>query len=189
MVITVFGASSGAVSEKYMTAARELGTLLARGGHTLVNGAGLTGLMGACADACLAAGGEAVGVIPQFMVDRHWQHPGMTRLEITSDMHARKERMAELSEACIALPGGVGTLEELLEIITWKQLGLYPKPIVILNVADYFKDLLCMLDRAVREKFMREEHASLWVVAPTPAEALKVAMGTPLLNEIPRKVL
>lgn len=133
MQITVYSASSGQVPQTYIKAAHELGRLIALGGHTLVNGAGRTGLMGACADACLANGGKAVGVIPQFMIDQGWQHTGMTRLEVTPNMHRRKELMAEMSDACIALPGGVGTLEELLEIITWKQLGLYLKPIVVLN--------------------------------------------------------
>ena len=113
MNICVYCASSSQVPEVYMKCARQLGTLLAQGGHTLVNGAGHTGLMGASTDAVLAAGGEVVGVIPQFMVEQGWHHSGLTRLEIVADMHTRKQRMASLSDACIALPGGVGTLEEL----------------------------------------------------------------------------
>ena len=114
MHITVYAASSGQIPEPYVREAAALGRLLATEGHTLVNGAGRTGLMGACTDACLAAGGRAVGVIPQFMVEQNWQHKGMTELCVTPDMHSRKERMASMSDACIALPGGVGTLEELL---------------------------------------------------------------------------
>ena len=124
MNITIYCASSGRSPECFVRDAAALGRLIAEGGHTLVNGAGRTGLMAAATNACLEAGGEAVGVIPQFMIDQGWQHTGMTRLVVTESMHVRKERMAELSDACIALPGGVGTLEELLEIITWKQLGL-----------------------------------------------------------------
>lgn len=187
MKITVYSASSGQVPEKYVTAARELGRLLAEGGHTLINGAGRTGLMGACADACLAAGGKAIGVIPQFMVEQGWQHTGMTQLEITPDMHRRKELMADMSDACIALPGGVGTLEELLEIITWKQLGLYLKPIVILNANGYFNPLLQQLQRAIDECFMREQHASIWHTADTPAEAIETALNTPLWDKSIRK--
>lgn len=187
MYITVYSASSGQVPNKYIEAARELGRLLALGGHTLVNGAGRTGLMGAITDACLAEGGRAVGVIPRFMVAQHWQHCGMSELIVTPDMHSRKERMAEMSDACIALPGGVGTLEELLEIITWKQLGLYVKPIVVLNTDGYFNALLEQLRRAVDEHFMRSLHAEIWRVATTPAEALHLAMTTPLWDKSVRK--
>lgn len=187
MNITVYSASSGQVPEKYVEAARELGRLIARGNHTLVNGAGRTGLMGAVTDACLAEGGRAVGIIPQFMVEQHWQHEGMTELIVTPDMHRRKERMAEMSDACIALPGGVGTLEELLEVITWKQLGLYVQPIVILNTDGYYDPLLQLLRRAVDERFMRSLHADIWRVAATPAEALKLALTTPLWDKSVRK--
>lgn len=179
MTITVYSASSGSVPPLYTEVAGELGRLLAEGGHTLVNGAGRTGLMKACTDACMASGGKTIGVIPRFMVERGWEHQGMTRLEITPDMHSRKEKMAALSDACIALPGGVGTLEELLEIITWKQLGLYLNPIIILNAGGYFSPLLSQLDRAVEEHFMRPQHKNIWSVAQTPEEALRLAATTP----------
>ncbi len=188
MHITVYGASSGQVPDVYVAAARELGTLMAQSGHTLINGAGRTGLMGATADACLAAGGEAVGVIPQFMVEQGWQHDGMTRLVVTKDMHERKETMAAMSDACIALPGGVGTLEELLEIITWKQLGLYLKPIIVLNTAGYFDALFAQLTKAVDESFMRPQHQDIWCIADTPAEALLLAATTPLWDASIRKL-
>ena len=187
MNITVYAASSGQLPEVYTDAARELGSLLAQGNHTLVNGAGRTGLMGACADACLCKGGKAVGIIPQFMIDQQWQHTGMSELIVTPDMHRRKELMAEMSDACIALPGGVGTLEELLEIITWKQLGLYLKPIIILNTNGYFDALLAQLQHAVDERFMRSQHAELWRVAHTPAEAIELARTTPLWDKSVRK--
>ncbi len=187
MTITVYGASSGQLPQPYIDAAAALGRLMAERGHILVNGAGRTGLMGAAADACLAAGGRAVGVIPEFMVEQGWQHTGMTELVVTPDMHRRKERMAELSDACIALPGGVGTLEELLEIITWKQLGLYLKPIVILNTGGYYDALLAQLDRASSERFMRAEHKAIWGVASTPEEALRLAEETPLWDKSVRK--
>ena len=180
MKITVYSASSGQVPEVYVNAAEQLGKLIAAHGHTLVNGAGCTGLMAATTDACLAGGGEAVGVIPEFMIKEGWEHKGMTRLEITPDMHRRKERMAELSDACIALPGGVGTLEELLEIITWKQLGLYLKPIVVLNVNGYYDALLQQLELAAEETFMRHEHKGIWRVATTPEEAIRYCETTPL---------
>lgn len=187
MKITVYSASSGQVPAQYIKAAQDLGRLIASEGHTLVNGAGRTGLMGACADACLQTGGKAVGIIPQFMIDQHWQHEGMTELIITPDMHRRKELMAQESDACIALPGGVGTLEELLEIITWKQLGLYLKPIVVLNTDGYYDALFAQLRRAVDESFMRSQHAAIWQIASTPEEALHLAQTTPLWDKSVRK--
>ena len=187
MTFTVYSASSGQVPAVYLEAARTLGRLIASGNHTLVNGAGRTGLMGACTDACLAAGGKAIGVIPQFMIDQGWQHRGMTELLVTPDMHRRKELMAEKSDACIALAGGVGTLEELLEIITWKQLGLYLKPIIILNTNGYYDALLAQLQRAADECFMRPQHTAIWSVAATPEEAIQLALTTPLWNASVRK--
>ena len=187
MTFTVYSASSGQVPAVYLEAARTLGRLIASGNHTLVNGAGRTGLMGACTDACLAAGGKAIGVIPQFMIDQGWQHRGMTELIITPDMHRRKELMAEKSDACIALAGGVGTLEELLEIITWKQLGLYLKPIIILNTNGYYDALMAQLQRAADECFMRPQHTAIWSVAATPEEAIQLALTTPLWDASVRK--
>lgn len=187
MNITVYAASSGQVPDKYIDMARQLGTVMAQAGHTLINGAGRTGLMGATADAVLSAGGKAIGVIPQFMIDQGWQHPGMAQLVVTKDMHERKEIMAERSDACIALPGGVGTLEELLEVITWKQLGIYLKPIVILNVDGYYDALLAQLEKAVDEYFMRGEHRRIWQIAATAEEAVCLAETTPLWDTSVRK--
>ena len=187
MTFTVYSASSGQVPAVYLEAARTLGRLIASENHTLVNGAGRTGLMGTCTDACLAAGGKAIGVIPQFMIDQGWQHRGMTELLVTPDMHRRKELMAEKSDACIALAGGVGTLEELLEIITWKQLGLYLKPIIILNTNGYYDALLAQLQRAADECFMRPQHTAIWSVAATPEEAIQLALTTPLWDASVRK--
>ena len=187
MNITVYSASSGQVPTTYIKAAQDLGRLIAVRHHTLINGAGRTGLMGACADVCIAQGGKAIGIIPQFMIEQGWQHKGMTQLVVTENMHQRKEQMAQMSDACIALAGGVGTLEELLEIITWKQLGLYLKPIVILNTEEYYNPLLSQLQRAIDEHFMRKEHASIWHVAQTPEEAIKLAETTPLWDASVRK--
>ena len=187
MNITVYAASSGQVAPCYQEAAAELGRVMARRHHTLVNGAGRTGLMAATANALLAEGGRAIGIIPQFMIDQQWQHTGMTQLIVTPDMHSRKERMASMSDACIALPGGVGTLEELLEVITWKQLGIYLKPIVVLNADGYFNPLLQQLQRAVDERFMRPEHLQIWHTARTAAEALRLCVETPLWDASVRK--
>ena len=121
------------------------------------------------------------------MVEQGWQHDGLTRLIETSNMHERKELMAELSDGIIALPGGCGTMEELLEIITWKQLGLYLKPIVILNVKNFFDPLIEMLQRAVEENFMRPEHAKIWQIADTPSQAVELLYTTPWWNKDIRK--
>lgn len=187
MNITVYSASSGQVPAKYVEAAQQLGQAIAKNGFTLVNGAGRTGLMGACTDACMAAGGKAIGVIPQFMIDQNWQHNGMSELIVTADMHERKEKMAQLGDACVALPGGVGTLEELLEIITWKQLGLYLKPIIVLNVDGYYDPLFTLLSRAVEERFMREAHAGIWQVATSAEEVIHLAQNTPPWDASVRK--
>lgn len=187
MKITVYSASSGLAPQEFLDEASAVGRELARCGHTLINGAGRTGLMGAAADACLQAGGEAIGVIPQFMIDQGWQHTGMTRLIVTPDMHSRKEKMAEMSDACIALPGGVGTLEELLEIITWKQLGLYLKPIIIVNAGGYFDPLLAQLERAVQAQFMRPQHRGIWATARGAEEAVSLCETTPLWDSSVRK--
>lgn len=172
MHITIYGASSGQIPDVYQAEGDALGRLIAERGHVLINGAGTKGMMGTTSDACLAAGGRVVGIIPQFMVDRGWQHNGLSQLIITPDMHSRKERMAAMSDACIACPGGVGTLEELMEIITWRQLGLYSKPIIILNVGGYYDALLAQLDRCAAEHFMRDAHLGYWQVATTAAEAV-----------------
>ena len=121
------------------------------------------------------------------MIEQGWQHNEMTELIVTPDMHSRKETMAERSDACIALPGGVGTLEELLEVITWKQLGLYLKPIVVLNLNGYYDPLLLQLQRAMEERFMRSEHLQIWSVATTPEEAVMLCETTPLWNKEVRK--
>lgn len=177
--VAVYAASSSQVSSEYINAAAELGRTLAAEGIEIVYGAGKVGLMGALADAALDAGGKVTGVIPQFMVDNGWCREKLTNLIVTPDMHTRKEKIVSLADATIALPGGVGTLEELMEIITWKQLGLYANPIVILNTRGYFNPLKEMLERAVEEKFMREIHRNLWSIADTPRQAADLIRNTP----------
>lgn len=177
--VAIYAASSSQVAREYLDAAARLGTLLAARGIGIVYGAGKVGLMGAVADAALAAGGKVEGVIPRFMVENGWGRDGLTRLIVTPDMHTRKETIVSMADATIALPGGVGTLEELMEIITWKQLGLYAHPIVVLNTRGYFNPLLEMLQKAIGEHFMRGIHAGLWAVAATPDEAITLAETTP----------
>lgn len=185
--VCVYSASSTKIDSIYFETAHQLGTLLGTQGIRLVNGAGNMGLMAAVADSVLAAGGAVTGVIPRFMVEQGWHHTGLTELVEVDTMHERKRRMAELSDAVIALPGGCGTLEELLEVITWKQLGLYLKPIVILNVKGYYDPLLEMFGRAAEEHFMGARHMDIWRVAQTPAEALELVRTTPLWDVSIRK--
>ena len=185
--VCVYSASSTQIDEAYFSAARTLGTLLAEKGINLINGAGKMGLMAAVTDAVMQHGGEAIGVIPRFMVEQGWHHTGMSQLLIVNDMHERKQTMAKLSDAVIALPGGCGTLEELLEVITWKQLGLYLNPIILLNTKGYFTPLLEMMQRAVDEHFMRIQHAAIWRVAQTPEEAVEMLFTTPRWDSSVRK--
>ena len=186
--VCVYSASSTKIAPVYFEAATELGRLLAIKGINLINGAGSIGLMAATSNAALQAGGTVTGVIPHFMVEQGWHHTGLTRLVKTETMHERKQRMAEMSDGVIALPGGCGTLEELLEIITWKQLGLYLKPIVILNINGYFDPLIEMLHRAIDESFMRCEHADIWRVATSAHEAVELLYTTPPWNKNVRKL-
>ena len=185
--VCVYSASSTKIAPAYFAIAEELGRLLAIRGINLINGAGSIGLMAATSNAALAAGGTVTGVIPRFMVEQGWNHTGLTRLVETETMHERKQLMAEMSDGVIALPGGCGTMEELLEIITWKQLGLYLKPIVILNVNGFYNPLLEMLQQAIDENFMRREHGSIWQVATTAEEAIELLYTTPWWNTEVRK--
>lgn len=186
--VTVFCASSTQIDDCYFDAACQLGKLLAEKQVRIVNGAGSIGLMRAVSDAALEAGGQVTGVIPQFMVEQGWHHPHLSELRVTRTMHERKQLMADLSNGIIALPGGCGTLEELLEAITWKQLGLYVFPIVVLNVNGFFDNLFTLLDRAVDEHFMRPQHKGIWQVASTPEEAVEMLYTTPLWDKSVRKL-
>jgi uncharacterized protein (TIGR00730 family) len=156
--ICVFCGSSDNVSAEYLTAARKMGQILAERKIRLVYGGGKTGLMGAVADGALEAGGEVVGVIITSMNSPALAHTGLTRMEVTPEMHARKRRMHELAEGYIALPGGFGTFDELFEALTWGQIGEHEKPIGLLNVKDYYVPLLAALDHAVEEGFIFREH-------------------------------
>lgn len=170
--VCVFCGSSPGKRAEYLEAARETGRTLAQRGIGLVYGGGSVGLMGAVADAALAAGGEVVGIIPRALQLRELAHPGLTSLHVVGSMHERKARMAELSDGFVALPGGMGTLEELAEILTWGQLGLHARPCGLLDVAGYYGPLIAFLDRAVEEGFIRPEHRRLLLVADAPGRLL-----------------
>ena len=145
---------------------------MAQRGWQCVNGAGALGLMRAVSDGVLDTGGHVTGVIPMFMVDNGWCYDRLPEVIITPDMHERKQQMADMTDAVIALPGGCGTLEELLETITWRQLGLHVKPIVLLNTRGYYDPLVSMLQHSLDEHFMKPSHQSLWTVADTPEAAI-----------------
>lgn len=185
--VCVYSASSTKIDKAYFEAAAQLGKLLADRHIRLINGAGNIGLMRCVADAVLDNGGEVRGIIPKFMVEQGWHHTGLTELVTVESMHERKKLMADMSDAVIALPGGCGTLEELLEIITWKQLGLYLNPIVILNINGFFDPLLAMLEKAIEENFMRCRHRDIWHVASTPREAVDLIYSIPVWDSSIRK--
>ena len=180
--VCVYCASSTQIDAKYFSVAEELGRLIAQKGLRLITGAGNQGLMNAIEEGALAAGGKVTGIIPTFMMEEGWHHTGLTELIETRTIHERKEMMAKLSDGVIALPGGCGTLEELLEIITWKQLGLYLNPIIILNIDGYYDHLLAQLRQAIDENFIRAIHGDIWKVATTPDEAIDLLFTTPAWN-------
>ncbi|MBV4489659.1 TIGR00730 family Rossman fold protein [Pseudomonas oryzicola] len=165
------GASIGA-NPAYREAAVALGQAIARRGLTLVYGGGAVGLMGTVADAAMAAGGEVIGVIPESLMNAEIGHKGLSRLEVVDGMHARKARMAELSDAFIALPGGLGTLEELFEVWTWGQLGYHAKPLGLLDVNSFYEKLGGFLDHIVAEGFVRPQHRAMLLLAQQPDELL-----------------
>jgi uncharacterized protein (TIGR00730 family) len=182
--ICVFCGSCVGNRPEYAAAAAEFGRLLAEQHIRVVYGAGNVGLMGVLADAALAAGGEVIGVIPQMLVDRELAHCRITDLRIVGSMHERKALMAELSDAFVALPGGLGTYEELCEVLTWAQLGIHHKPCGCLNVLDYFTSLERLLDHAVAEGFMRPEHRGILISSSDPRDLLAhLAQHQPPLPE------
>lgn len=170
--VCVYCASSGASAPEYRDAARELGTLLARDGRVVIYGGSRAGSMGALADGALAAGGRVVGVLPRFLQELEVAHAHLTELHIVDDMRTRKHRMLAAAGAVIALPGGCGTFEELLETITLKRLGAYAGPVIIVNTRDYYRELLALFAKAMREGFMSDSAPRAWEVVATPAEAV-----------------
>jgi uncharacterized protein (TIGR00730 family) len=174
--LCVFCGSKVGEGELYAHAARQLGRLLAERGLGLVYGGGHVGLMGVLADAVLNAGGEAIGVIPQALVDRELAHAGLTQLRVVATMHERKAVMADLSGGFLALPGGFGTADELFEILTWAQLGLHAKPVGLVNVAGFFDPLLAWLDHTVATGFLRDRHRQLLLEAEHPGALLDLML-------------
>jgi uncharacterized protein (TIGR00730 family) len=171
--VCVFCGSATGRRPAYARAARLLGAALAGKGLGLVYGGGSIGLMGVVADAALAGGAEVTGVIPRALARHEVAHHGLTRLEIVPSMHARKARMARLADAFLAMPGGIGTMEELFEVLTWGYLGIHAKPTGLLDVGGYWRPLIRLLDHAVEEGFLRPAHRRLVVVDRSPARLLE----------------
>jgi uncharacterized protein (TIGR00730 family) len=175
----VYCASSNKVHPKYIESATETANELASKGIEVVYGGGSSGLMGRLADRMLELNGRIIGVIPEFMKKVEWDHPHATEMHVVPDMHTRKRMMLENIDLIIALPGGCGTFEELLEAITWKRLGLVTAPIVIVNTDGYYEPLIQMLGKSVEENFMRPEHAGMWSVVRTPSEIWDALKASP----------
>ncbi|MCU0381499.1 MAG: TIGR00730 family Rossman fold protein [Chitinophagaceae bacterium] len=180
--ICVYCASSNQVASKYFDAARTLGEMLALEKISVVYGGGATGLMGELATSALRAGGHVIGIMPDFMREVEWAHREVKEFLFVGDMHERKKKFLEYSDALVALPGGCGTFEELLEAITLKRLGLFLKPIVIFNQDGYYNPLLEMLNRAVAEKFMGENHKDIWKAVDRVEDILPAIRETPDWN-------
>lgn len=188
MTVCIFASSSSRINNKYAKAASELGILLARANMDVVFGGGGIGLMGTLADSVIKTGGRITGVIPDFMKKEGWDHHGVTRMIITPDMGERKKQMFARADAVVALPGGVGTLEELTEAITLKQLGLFKGSIIILNTLNFYKSLIEFLDHMVEGDFLRYEHKDMWQIAANPDEVMEFLSGNKVWIHDPRSI-
>lgn len=183
MRICVYAASSPQAAPVYHDAARVLGETFAREHCSIVYGGGSQGLMGALADGALARGGEVIGILPKFMADLEWGHPGLTHLDLVEDMRERKHKLLTGSDAVVALPGGCGTLEELFEAITLKRLGLYFNPIVLLNTDGFYDGLQAFLQHVIEHRFLNPGHAEMWTLVDRPEDVLPAIRATPAWRE------
>jgi len=181
--VCVFCGSAPGARPSYSRAAEEMGRALARNRITLVYGGGKLGLMGIVANAVLENGGRVIGVIPRMLIERECAHTGLTQQYVVNTMHERKTLMADLSDAFVGLPGGMGTFDELVEIITWAQLGLHEKPVVLANIENYFNPLYAMLDFAVQERFVTTESRARWLNADSIDAVMGVLGKTGLSKE------
>jgi len=177
--ICVYCASSNKVDKSYFDAAEKLAIQLVSHNVTVVYGGGANGLMGHLADTVIKNGGHIVGIIPEFMKEVEWMHKQVEEIYVVADMHERKKKLLEGTDALIALPGGSGTLEELLEAISLKRLGLYTKPIIIMNTNDYYAPLIEMLEKSIRENFMSETHRNMWTVVSSPEDIMSAIENSP----------
>jgi uncharacterized protein (TIGR00730 family) len=188
MTICVFASSSSRIDNEYATAATSLGILLAQAKMDVVYGGGGIGLMGKLADAVIENGGRITGVIPSFMKDEGWDHSAVSKMIVTSDMGERKKQMFAMADAIVALPGGVGTLEELTEALTLKQLGLYKGPIIILNTLNFYKSFIDFLDHMISGHFLGYEHKGMWEIANTTEEVMAFLMKKDGWHQDPRSI-
>ena len=177
--ICVYCASSNQSDPQYRDAACETGRLLAREGCEVIYGGGGLGSMGALADGALEEGGRVIGVLPEFMQELEWGHDRLSELKIVSSLHERKFKMIEKTDGIIALPGGLGTFEELLEALTWKQLALYTNPIALLNTRSYYDGFQRMMEQAVGERFMNQQHLQMWALVDQPHELIPALKDAP----------
>ena len=177
--ICVYCASSTQADPEYRDAARETGRLLAREGCEVIYGGGGLGSMGALADGALEEGGRVIGVLPEFMQELEWGHSKMSELKIVSSLHERKLEMIEKADGIIALPGGSGTFEELLEALTWKRLALYTNPIALLNTRSYYDAFQRMMEQAADERFMNQQHLQMWTLVDRPQELIPALRDAP----------
>ena len=175
--VAVYCASARGNDPVFLAEAKALGAAIAAAGLGMVYGGASVGLMGAVADAAMTGGAEVIGVIPELLAGSEIAHPGLTRLEVAATMHKRKARMVRLADAFLVLPGGYGTLDELMEIVTWKQLRMHSKPCILINTAGYWNGLLAFLDTAVQAGFLKPENRRLLQVAADAAEAVRMAVG------------
>ena len=188
MTICVFASSSSRIDNQYAAAAESLGKQLAQAKMDVVYGGGGIGLMGKLADAVIENGGTITGVIPSFMKDEGWNHSSVNEMIITLDMGERKKRMFEMANAVVALPGGIGTLEELTEAMTLKQLGLYRGPIIILNTLNFYKSFIDFLEHMVSGHFLRSEHKGMWEIAGTVEEVMQLLREQEVWHRDPRSI-
>lgn len=178
--VCVYCASSNQSDKSYQNSARRLGEVLAENSVTLVYGAGGAGSMGHLADGVLSKNGKVIGIIPKFMVDLEWAHKGLTEIQIVKSMHERKQLMITGVDAAVALPGGSGTLEELMEAITWKRLGIFLKPIILVNTNGFFNPLVDLLNNCINENFMDARHKDMWTLVDSPEDVLPAIKSAPL---------
>jgi uncharacterized protein (TIGR00730 family) len=172
MIVTVYAASSDQCDPAFHASARALGEVLARAGHTVCYGGGSAGSMGALAEGALTAGGRVIGVLPRFMDELEWGHRRLSELKLVESMHERKAEMLARADAVVALPGGCGTLEELFEAITWKRLGLFGGPVVMVNTLGFYAPVAALLDQLVVLRFLNPEHRAMWSMVDEPAQVL-----------------
>ena len=188
MTVCVFAASSSRIDNRYALAVAALGALFARVKMNVIYGGGGIGLMGILADAVLENGGSITGVIPSFMNDEGWGHPHVKEMIVTTDMGERKRNMFASADAVVALPGGIGTLEELTEAITLRQLGLFKGPVIILNTLNFYNSLIDFLEHMISGHFLRNEHKGIWQIATTPEEVIIALTKNKSWIDDPRRI-